>query len=160
MPAVPEPPSCGLAELLRPRSEIFGEEVTEEAFVHAAEAAVREAAGAAWAKLDTNADGNLDVDELAAAVRTSWRSKPSKRFQPPPNSWLFFSVLADSFKSKDLSRSARLSISDMGPVIDELLRSVKFLDERRALFDEVAGPGVGDAEGTFAKSAWEAWQKS
>ena len=31
-------------------------------------------------------DGNLDIDELAVAVRSSWKSK---RFQPPSNSWIF-----------------------------------------------------------------------
>ena len=35
-----------------------------------------------------------------------------------------------------LARSARLDVSAMEELVDKLLRSVKFLDERRALFDE------------------------
>ncbi|CAE7869388.1 unnamed protein product, partial [Symbiodinium sp. KB8] len=154
VPAVPEPSGCGLANLLRPRVDIFSHlgEVTEKAFVQAAEAAIWEAAKAAWTRLDANQDGNLDIDELAVAVRSSWKSK---RFQPPSNSWIFLFVLADAFKTMDLSRSARLSASAMEEVVEELLRSVKFLDERKDLFDKVAGPGVGDEEGTFSVAAWE-----
>ncbi|CAE7708414.1 unnamed protein product [Symbiodinium pilosum] len=157
VPVVPEPTTCGLANLLRPQPDLFADATFEGAFVSAAEAAVREAAGAAWKRLDSNQDGNLDVDELSAAVRASWKSK---RFQPPAHTWVFLWALADTFRAKDLSRSARVSIAEMDQVVDKLLRSVKFLDERRALFDDIAGPGVGDEEGAFSKATWEAWRAS
>ncbi|CAE7032885.1 unnamed protein product [Symbiodinium natans] len=164
VPQVPEPPSCGLAELLTKPTLSWPFETTDVAeaqFVGLAATVVREAAHGAWAYVDANQDGHLGIEELSKAVSESWvTSKASKRFQPKAGSWPFLYALAEEFGTKDLSRSARLDVSAMEELVDKLLRSVKFLDERRALFDEVAGDGVGDEEGTFSRPLWEAWRSA
>ena len=110
VPQVPEPPSCGLAELLTKPTLSWPFETTDVAeaqFVGLAATVVREAAHGAWAYVDANQDGHLGIEELSKAVSESWvTSKASKRFQPKAGSWPFLYALAEEFGTKDLSRRA------------------------------------------------------
>ena len=45
-----------------------------------AEGRMKEAAGHAWARLDGNADGQLDLDELAVVVKKCWSKKKGNLF--------------------------------------------------------------------------------
>ena len=47
----------------------------------------------------------------------------------------------------------------MAPHVDALLRSVVFLEERRNIFDAVAGPQAGDEDGAFGAEEWQRWRK-
>eukprot|EP00931_Biecheleriopsis_adriatica_P124148 TRINITY_DN99248_c0_g1_i1.p1 TRINITY_DN99248_c0_g1~~TRINITY_DN99248_c0_g1_i1.p1 ORF type:complete len:218 (+),score=46.02 TRINITY_DN99248_c0_g1_i1:53-706(+) len=165
VPEVPSPPNFGLADLLRRHTladlDSNGDgEVSEAEFVIFSEARFHAAALKAWSVIDSNGDGKLDLEELVAVVQKSWVENKKKRFAPKKQIWPFLSALATYFAGIDLSRSARIEASAMHTHVAAVLRSVPFLDERRALFDEVAGAGVGDEDGSFPASAWEAWRES
>lgn len=69
VPAVPEPKML-LRPLLREMEtvETVANGCDEACFVEHVEAVVRKAAGRAWATLDSNDDGQLDLEELRKTV--------------------------------------------------------------------------------------------
>lgn len=159
VPSVPEPASY-LRPLLREARDLAlsAGDCYEACFVAHVDSVVRSSAARAWAKLDANSDGRLDLEELSVVVKKpskKGKSKTQKRFAA--ELWPFLYVLANHFATMDLSRSARVSVSSMENQTTLLLESVKFLDERKALFDEVAGPGVGDEDGAFSDADWQRW---
>eukprot|EP00913_Durusdinium_trenchii_P011596 g10890.t1 len=130
VPSVPEPPPL-LAPLLRTAvAAKHGPSgaCDEACFVALVEKVVHEAAQLAWARLDANSDGQLDLEELGSVTQKSWTGKKKrKRFVAGAEArWL---------------------------------RSVAFLDQRKALFDQVAGDvSVGDEDGAFALDDWHRWR--
>ncbi|CAK0890770.1 unnamed protein product [Prorocentrum cordatum] len=161
VPEVPRPPTFALAELLArlEHSQLDGDGdggCSEGEFVAAVESEARRAAGEAWSAVDANSDGQLDLDELAEAVQPLGRGDG---FSAPQPLWTFLWLLARRFQGSDLERSARVGVGAMGQEVAALLREVPFLDERRALFDAAAGPGVGDDGGAFGAAEWSAWRR-
>eukprot|EP00929_Paragymnodinium_shiwhaense_P104600 TRINITY_DN69175_c0_g1_i1.p1 TRINITY_DN69175_c0_g1~~TRINITY_DN69175_c0_g1_i1.p1 ORF type:complete len:240 (-),score=42.71 TRINITY_DN69175_c0_g1_i1:70-789(-) len=170
VPEVPEPPSYALAELF---SEVEGFSdldnparrsdaiVDEEEFVAVVEKTVRRAAKKTWKSLDTNEDGQLGLEELSAAVKTWQKEKDGqKKFNAPHRRWAYMWLLAQHFLSSDLTRSARVGIPALDADLKAMLASVAILDERKALFDAIAGDGIGDDGGGFSQADWEAWRKN
>mmetsp|Transcript_31813 Transcript_31813/g.80660 ORF Transcript_31813/g.80660 Transcript_31813/m.80660 type:complete len:243 (-) Transcript_31813:41-769(-) len=160
-PEVPEPSSYALVDLMQGHDfaglDADGDgRVGESELAKAVEAAVQAAADVVWASVDINGNEQLDLEELIEAVKP--HRKASGKFLAPVKRWSFLWLLAQHFTSIDLSRSARISVPAARKLVGDLLRSVRLLDERRNLFDEVAGPGVGDDFGTFAAAEWTAWQ--
>ncbi|CAK9018713.1 unnamed protein product [Durusdinium trenchii] len=162
VPSVPEPPPL-LAPLLRTAvAAKHGPSgaCDEACFVALVEKVVHEAAQLAWARLDANSDGQLDLEELGSVTQKSWTGKKKrKRFVAGAESWPFWYILAQQFSTMDLSRSARLAVAVMPEHVARWLRSVAFLDQRKALFDQVAGDvSVGDEDGAFALDDWHRWR--
>merc|ERR1712150_94840 len=110
---------------------------------------------------DANRDAQLDLEELVKAVQSHSTGK-SGRLTPPAVSWPALRLLTEHFEDSDLSRAARVPVrkieENAAPV---MLRSVPFLDERRSLFDAIAGrPDAGDDGVTISLEQWERWQTS
>lgn len=168
VPRVPRPNSFGLAELLveHPFSGSRGLDANgdgacdEGEFVGAVEAAVRGVASEVWRLVDNNEDGQLDLGELAREVRLHERAGGKATFAAPVRTWPFLWLLSRHFEAADLARSARVSVASAQQTdVTAMLHEVVFLDERRALFDDIAGAGVGDDDGIFGPAEWAAWQE-
>ncbi|CAE8595095.1 unnamed protein product, partial [Polarella glacialis] len=169
VPEVPEPSDFGLAELLAPLAlqdldANSDSAISEAEFVAAAESVVREAAARAWKSLDSNGNQWLDLEELATVVRKSWTGgegkKKKRKFSADRQLRVFLWILAKRFSAIDLARSARVSVSSLEEQVAEALRSVVFLDERRSLFDTIAGGReVGDEDGSLGFALWDSWRK-
>lgn len=162
VPEVPAPSSYALARLIESSTfaSLDGDgdgHCTEREFLKRIGVVVHAAAEQAWAYIDTNEDGQLDLEELTATVKKN--QKASGKFVASRVRWPFLWILALHFGSVDLSRSARIATSAMQKHVVGLLESVPLLDERRDLYDAIAGHGVGDDGGSFGPNEWDTWQQ-
>eukprot|EP00933_Yihiella_yeosuensis_P013315 TRINITY_DN1239_c0_g2_i3.p1 TRINITY_DN1239_c0_g2~~TRINITY_DN1239_c0_g2_i3.p1 ORF type:complete len:227 (-),score=44.92 TRINITY_DN1239_c0_g2_i3:196-876(-) len=169
-PEVPIPPNFSLKDLLAKLqfSDLDTDSdgfASESEFKKLAEQAMRKLADETWKAIDVNEDGNLDLQELSAIVQKSWKEKVKKTetkriFRPPvKRHWSFIWVLAKHYAASDLSRHARVSVKAIEKEVKQFLQSVVFLDERKAVFDSVAGESVGDEDAGFSQESWNLWRQ-